>query len=146
MPSTLLGMVDSSATCAAEALRRGPALGELGAGGPGLAAAHVELAREALQVGEGGLTGGVGGVALGEELAEPLLDLRAVETPPNDGEGQAVKIGCHRGERSSGVIKRDALEWEIPARSGPVAQNGGAHAADRAGGVERSVAAEPSRR
>ncbi len=101
----------------AEALRRGPALGELGAGGPGLAPAHVELAREAVQVGEGGLTGGVGGVALGEELAEPLLDLRSIETPPNDGEGQAVKIGCHRGERSSGVIKRDALEWKF--RLGP---------------------------
>ena len=125
----------------AEALGPGLALGELGAGGPGLAAAHVELARETLQVGEGGLTGGVGSVALGEELAETLLDLRSVETPPNDGEGQAVKIGCHRGERSSGVIKRDALEWRFRLGPGRLHRMGGAHASDRAVGAERIVAA-----
>ena len=109
----------------AETLRPSLALGELGAGGPGLAAAHVELARETLQVGQGGLTGGVGSVALGEELAETLLDLRSVETPPNDGEGQAVKIGCHRGERSSEGDKAGRPGMEIPARSGSAAQNGG---------------------
>jgi hypothetical protein len=49
----------------------------------------------------------VGGVALGEELAETLLDLCAVVTPPNDGK-RAVKIDCHGAERSSGVGKRDA--------------------------------------
>ena len=91
-----------------EALHLGAALGQLGAGGAGLAAADVELAGEALEVGKGRLAGGVGGVALGEELAEPLLDLRAVEAPPDDGEGQAVKVGCHRAERSSGDKKADA--------------------------------------
>ena len=90
-----------------EALRRGAALVQFGARGPGLAAADVELAGEALQVGQGRLACGVSGVALGEELAEPLLDLRAIETPPNDGKG-AVKVGCHGAERSSGIGKQDA--------------------------------------
>jgi hypothetical protein len=61
-------MADSSATCA-EAL----GLARLSASRcapPGSRRGCVELAREAIQVGEGGLTGGVGGVALGEELAE----------------------------------------------------------------------------
>jgi hypothetical protein len=49
----------------------------------------------------------VGCVALGEELAETLLDLRAVVAAPNDGK-RAVKVDCHRAERSSGDGKRDA--------------------------------------
>jgi hypothetical protein len=65
----------------------------------------------------------VGGVALGEELAEPLLDLRAIETPPNDGEG-AVKVGCHRAERSSGDWKAGRRVMREGTRSGLIAQMG----------------------
>ena len=86
---------------AGEPVHLGPGLGELGPRGAGLAAADVELAGDPLPVRHRVLARRVRAVALGEQLAEPFLDLRAVEAAADDRKGQAVEIRCHGAERSS---------------------------------------------
>jgi hypothetical protein len=92
-------------------------LRELGAGRTGLAPADLELAGQALLLVDRAVPGCLRGVTLGEQAAEALFDLGAVEPAPHDGEGRAVEIRCHGAERSSwsGSGRRKG-RWPGPGR------------------------------
>ena len=119
IPSTVCGMIDSSATWARSRSSSARASLVGGAGGLGLVAAGVALPGEGADVVDRRVAAGRGRVELGVQPAQPVVDLGAVVASPHHAEGRIVEFGCH-GADSSVVPRRDATRAGMPepARDG----------------------------